>query len=1325
MADCCPLAIRNTWWNSYSCQLSNVGLLSKQRVLDLNGMFFVNNIVIETATESYVSIDVDIEVDIGTTSCGSFDDRACYVTCTFRRVLQTSTCYLKLNVTCDVGNVKGRYVRIRQINAAALLLCNVTVTGWPDRDKALKNFALNAPCSQCANYSNWTPDKAVDGNSQSCSQTDVWSKVYYSRHIHWWRVDLGKLILVSYIVITNTMDNCCSELANFTVELGSLESNGSITYTVCRYHDGVAGPLTSLNCTRSIWAMSLIPTDFTCNDVGPLTSPATTELTTAAVTSTTNLYLTTEEKELTTFSEGTSEAKVSTENPGLTEEVTVSTKSPQLTDKMTVSTMYPENTTEAKESTEHSSDEPRFPPEVPAKPTYCTCSCWNAISTKSPEEVQKEMSKTSQTLKMKPSNLAQQVRKKSSVPDSRLSSTVVGVVCGIGVPPSLVPLGGLVDSSTATSAVNSHTLLRTADDTTDDELHGPVVGWLQASNNNERSWSCIAKTEYLSHLIVWTTGCEHTIKHESPVNAAAGFEQNSLHQHNRFKYYICNTINWLGHVSPFQSFEVKLHYIDVDVGTESCDLFDDKACYITCSSRKLVQNTSYYVTTNVTCDVSNAKGRYVRLRQNTTAGLPGPCDVKVTGWLDLGKGVYFSCFLNFSIAVSLPGDEHFIVSNGATRLLCDRLANFTVELGRLESNGSITYTLCRYHGGVAGPLTTLNCTRSIWGQFVRISLMGVALTLCEVEVYGDMDDNSTRLAPGNMASLSRAPGSLGQNYHHEDHTTTTIIRTTMTVTGWLFDDWHMIIMMTRITTATPQITTATPEKYNYCACKFCNKTTKSQDEVDQKIKQTTKSLKVNNSALGKQVRKKCSASDHRVSATAMGIIGTTVLSFIFLNEFWGEQNDCIDVDIGTESCGSFDDKACYVTCSSRDIVQITGCSVKINVTCDVDNVKGRYVRARQNSAAALELCDLKVMGYPDLGKGSLANFTVELGRLESNGSITYTLCRYHDGVAGPLTTLNCTRSIWGQFVRISKGGPVLTLCEVEVYGDTDANNTKLLSGTSYDDNNATGESTTLLEVRRESTAFTRDTDGTTLSTGLTRGTDGTTVSTGLTRGTDGTTLSTGLTRGTDGTTVSTGLTRGTDGTTLSTGLSRETDETIMSTGLTKATDGTTMSTGLTRDTDETIKSTGLTRDTDETTKSTGLTRDTDGTTVSAGLTTETRATAELTPHPQESTVPTSFTNTKHYYCRCRFEPAKQNKSQQEAEEVVQITEELKVQHLTLGKQIRKKSSAADLRISSTVMGIVVTAVISFIFAVIVMCDLLPFCQFLFHKEKIGRGRGKV
>ncbi|XP_025095651.1 fucolectin-like [Pomacea canaliculata] len=156
--------------------------------------------------------------------------------------------------------------------------------------------------------------------------------------------------------------------------------------------------------------------------------------------------------------------------------------------------------------------------------------------------------------------------------------------------------------------------------------------------------------------------------------------------------------------------------------------------------------------------------------------LNAPCDQSTKFWapnkaVDGNRNGYFfnySCshtilFKNFQQRHWWQVDlrklifvSHIIIAN---RLDCcgDRLANFTVELGRLESNGSITYTLCRYHDGVAGPLTTLNCTRSIWGRFVRISLMGDALTLCEVEVYGDMDDNSTRLVPGNMASLCLGP----------------------------------------------------------------------------------------------------------------------------------------------------------------------------------------------------------------------------------------------------------------------------------------------------------------------------------------------------------------------------------------------------------------------------------------------------------------------------------------------------------------------------------------------------------------------------------------
>lgn len=89
----------------------------------------------------------------------------------------------------------------------------------------------------------------------------------------------------------------------------------------------------------------------------------------------------------------------------------------------------------------------------------------------------------------------------------------------------------------------------------------------------------------------------------------------------------------------------------MDIGTESCDIFDDEACYITCSSRALVQSTEYYVTTNVTCDVDNVKGRYVRVRQNTTAGLPVLCDVTVMGSPDIGKGV----FLAFCASLSQSG----------------------------------------------------------------------------------------------------------------------------------------------------------------------------------------------------------------------------------------------------------------------------------------------------------------------------------------------------------------------------------------------------------------------------------------------------------------------------------------------------------------------------------------------------------------------------------------------------------------------------------------------------------------------------------------------
>ncbi|PVD30887.1 hypothetical protein C0Q70_10162 [Pomacea canaliculata] len=505
-----------------------------------------------------------IDVDVGTTSCGSFDDEACYVTCSHRHVEQTSDCLVTMNVTCDLDNVMGRYVRLRQNNATGLVLCDVNIMGWTDRNKTSVNFALNAPCNQSSTWHNdWSAGKAVDGNRNgtraglSCSHTMDGN---YEK-VHWWQVNLRKLVLVSYIVIANRVDSCCTHrLANFTVELGRLESNGNISYTLCRYHGGVAGPLTTLNCTKSIWGQFVrisqedelltlceveVYGDTHGNNTGHFTAKVSTENPRVS-----------------------SEPEVSTENARVSSEPKVSTENPQVSSEPKVSTVYPEALTEAKQFTER----------------------------KSLEEVQEEMSQKTKALTVKSSDLGQQVRQKSSVPDPRLSSAVIGLACAIGL--------------------------------------SSILGAMILSD------IC-----HLCHYL-WTK------------KGTKGKEKKEL---------------------PSLLFE--LH------SKMSCDIFDDKACYITCSSRALVQSTEYYVTTNVTCDVDNVKGRYVRVRQNTTAGLPVLCDVKVMGSPDIGKGVFLLFALLCRSQVSRP--EY-------------RLANFTVELGRLESNGSITYTLCRYHDGVAG-----------------------------------------------------------------------------------------------------------------------------------------------------------------------------------------------------------------------------------------------------------------------------------------------------------------------------------------------------------------------------------------------------------------------------------------------------------------------------------------------------------------------------------------------------------------------------------------------------------------------------------------------
>lgn len=68
----------------------------------------------------------------------------------------------------------------------------------------------------------------------------------------------------------------------------------------------------------------------------------------------------------------------------------------------------------------------------------------------------------------------------------------------------------------------------------------------------------------------------------------------------------------------------------------------------------------------------------------------------------------------------------------------------------------------------------------------------------------------------------------------------------------------------------------------------------------------------------------------------------------------------------------------------------------------------------------------------------IRNYTIEVGRPQTNGSITYQTCRQFEKTTNSVIKAACKSVIIGQYVRIMKLDPKdtdpLTLCEVEVYG---------------------------------------------------------------------------------------------------------------------------------------------------------------------------------------------------------------------------------------------------------------------------------------------------
>ena len=72
------------------------------------------------------------------------------------------------------------------------------------------NWALGRPAYQSSRFNSYSAGLAVDGNNDtlmsnhSCTETNDGPGGE-----NWWMVDLGRLISVAYVVLTNRGDCCC------------------------------------------------------------------------------------------------------------------------------------------------------------------------------------------------------------------------------------------------------------------------------------------------------------------------------------------------------------------------------------------------------------------------------------------------------------------------------------------------------------------------------------------------------------------------------------------------------------------------------------------------------------------------------------------------------------------------------------------------------------------------------------------------------------------------------------------------------------------------------------------------------------------------------------------------------------------------------------------------------------------------------------------------------------------------------------------------------------------------------------------------------------
>jgi hypothetical protein len=145
-----------------------------------------------------------------------------------------STKTVDVNVFYSTNIVQGRYVRIRLPNSASQYLSQADVQVI---NSANQNIAPNGTASQSSTINSFGASLAVDGNSNTASQTQLEPGA-------WWSLDLGTTMSLKSVTVVNRTDCCGDWLSGATIEVLSDSQSVVSTKTIPAGATGATYPFT-------------------------------------------------------------------------------------------------------------------------------------------------------------------------------------------------------------------------------------------------------------------------------------------------------------------------------------------------------------------------------------------------------------------------------------------------------------------------------------------------------------------------------------------------------------------------------------------------------------------------------------------------------------------------------------------------------------------------------------------------------------------------------------------------------------------------------------------------------------------------------------------------------------------------------------------------------------------------------------------------------------------------------------------------------------------------------------------------------------------------